>query len=411
MRSDAQKKLQPASFRGVPFEVTSSSITGGRRVQVHEFPQRDTPFCEDLGRASRTISFEAFVTGVDYVEKMKALLEALEKPGAGTLVHPWLGQLNVVPTGQGSANFSASLLVASISLDFVEAGEKKYPETQTEPSFLAQQSASFLESSAIGEFLAGFDLSGVQGFVSSAVSGNLAEYLQCDALKTVSETFGKAEELFDLTSEGLSLLSKDPKVLAMKVAGALGLSNVATTVTSFRKVVHQLSKLTKGKELNTSEMTFATSGTSTEQIKKNTEVAQTFVRQLCVANIVRCSVLVGTEKDRVSVSEPVRQIAYDDLIASRDAILEVLDEEMLKTSSDEVFSALMSARTAVWQEMTVRAEEHARLIDFTPTEVMPAVVLAYDFYDDATRDSEIVERNGVRNPGFVPAKTLKMLSR
>ena len=45
--------LQAASFRGVPFEVMADSVPVGRRVQVHEFVQRDTPYAEDLGRATR----------------------------------------------------------------------------------------------------------------------------------------------------------------------------------------------------------------------------------------------------------------------------------------------------------------------------------------------------------------------
>ena len=49
------EQLQKASFRGVPFEVTSASLTAGRRTVVHEYPQRDKPYVEDLGRASRKL--------------------------------------------------------------------------------------------------------------------------------------------------------------------------------------------------------------------------------------------------------------------------------------------------------------------------------------------------------------------
>ena len=103
-------------------------------------------------------------------------------------------------------------------------------------------------------------------------------------------------------------------------------------------------------------------------------------------------------------------MAYDDMIAVRDSLLSAIDNEMLKVSDDSVYSALSLAYLSVWNDMTVRAENKARLIDYTPEEIMPALVLAYDYYGDAARDTEIVERNGIRRPAFVPAKPLKLLS-
>lgn len=103
-------------------------------------------------------------------------------------------------------------------------------------------------------------------------------------------------------------------------------------------------------------------------------------------------------------------MAYDDMIAVRDSLLSAIDNEMLKVSDDSVYSALSLAYSSVWNDMTVRAENKARLIDYTPEEIMPALVLAYDYYGDAARDTEIVERNGIRRPAFVSAKPLKLLS-
>ncbi|WP_374707575.1 DNA circularization N-terminal domain-containing protein, partial [uncultured Deefgea sp.] len=37
-----REQLQPASFRGVPFYVYTSSGEVGRRNVVHEYPLRDT---------------------------------------------------------------------------------------------------------------------------------------------------------------------------------------------------------------------------------------------------------------------------------------------------------------------------------------------------------------------------------
>ena len=64
----------------------------------------------------------------------------------------------------------------------------------------------------------------------------------------------------------------------------------------------------------------------------------------------------------------------------------------------------------MWENLTTKAESQARLVTYTPSAVMPAVVVAYEFYEDANRDLEIVERNDIVRPGFVPVAPLKLLS-
>ena len=151
-------------------------------------------------------------------------------------------------------------------------------------------------------------------------------------------------------------------------------------------------------------------GSSAELVKKNSVVAEDFVRQLTVANIVRASANIGTPLDRVNDREPIKMMAYDDLLSVRDEILGTIDEELLKVVDDKVYDKIDRSRVAVWGDMTARAEKHARLVTYTPSEVVQAVVLAYDFYGDASREAEIVERNGIRHGGLVPSRPLKMMS-
>jgi hypothetical protein len=44
--------LLPASFDGNLFHVESGSRQSGRRIVVHEFPKKDLPYSEDMGRAA-----------------------------------------------------------------------------------------------------------------------------------------------------------------------------------------------------------------------------------------------------------------------------------------------------------------------------------------------------------------------
>jgi prophage DNA circulation protein len=51
----------------------------------------------------------------------------------------------------------------------------------------------------------------------------------------------------------------------------------------------------------------------------------------------------------------------------------------------------------------------ARLGTYTPLTVLPALVLAHRIYQDATRADELVARNGISHPAFMPAVALEIL--
>ena len=61
MATYSQKELRPGSFeRHQVSYISNVALTVGRRTQVFEYPQRDLPFVEDLGRKARTIASAAF---------------------------------------------------------------------------------------------------------------------------------------------------------------------------------------------------------------------------------------------------------------------------------------------------------------------------------------------------------------
>ena len=112
----------------------------------------------------------------------------------------------------------------------------------------------------------------------------------------------------------------------------------------------------------------------------------------------------------MGASSLVPATVYDDTIGLRNNLTAALDAESL-TASDASYAALMDARNKVWRDLTDRSRDTARLATLTPNEVTPALVLAYDYYEDASRQSDIVVRNAIRHPGFVPTEPLRVLTR
>lgn len=422
------EQLLPASFRGVPFEVTSGSLKAGRRTVVHEYPQRDKPYVEDLGKATRQITIEAFVVGDDYIARGTALLAEIEKPGSGALIHPWLGEMTVTVTSVSELKFDTGLGTAYLTFVATEAGDLEFPATGADTQSAALEAADGLELSAVSKFVDSIDLSIVSKYIDSALSGALLDVLGVVGSAEIAKAFGFATGVTDLASKGLALISKDPKVFAQKLAGALGLSKWATTATAWSRVAKQLRNLASDEKLSSGTRAKIEADRDRPPLSDTQKAAMTnraavesLARQLLLAQVVGVSALIGTSKDTSAPGAMVTAAAspfveqepiqsYDDLIEVRNELLEVLDQELLMETDDEMYQAIEAARTAVFEAITDRADTQSRLFTAVPPDIMPAVVLAYDYHDDANRDREIALRNHIEHEGFCPVAEMRISS-
>src|SRR4051812_41658896 len=121
-------RLQSGSYRGAPFLIQESRGAFGRRNKTHEYPGRDTPWNEDLGKAADRWSIDCLVIGDDYDSARDALIAALKAKGAATLVHPYLGRVQASVDGQFQVTDSTLAGgMATFSIQFVEAGADTAP--------------------------------------------------------------------------------------------------------------------------------------------------------------------------------------------------------------------------------------------------------------------------------------------
>ena len=111
------------SFRGAIFRLNSYETETGRRGVTSEYPLRNIPNTQDLGRKARRFRFTAYVLGPGWELQRDALLNACEADGPGLLVHPFHGEHVVLcNTCTVSESRSSGRRYATFSLDFVENG-------------------------------------------------------------------------------------------------------------------------------------------------------------------------------------------------------------------------------------------------------------------------------------------------
>lgn len=86
-----RQRLVPASFAGVEFHVEQQARNSGRRVVTHEYPKRNVPYAEDMGRHARRYQITGYLVGPNYDQDKLDLISVLENSDGGPLIDPYLG--------------------------------------------------------------------------------------------------------------------------------------------------------------------------------------------------------------------------------------------------------------------------------------------------------------------------------
>lgn len=89
MATEWKRGLKRATFRGVPFHTADRSLETGRAIALHEYPKRNSPYPEDMGKEARRWHVDAYVIGDDYMARRDKLIAACEKPGPGSYTDHW----------------------------------------------------------------------------------------------------------------------------------------------------------------------------------------------------------------------------------------------------------------------------------------------------------------------------------
>lgn len=438
MASIFSKTLRQCSYKGVPFQAAAVTKTIQRRQVLHEYPQRDIPYLEDLGKGATLYKVTAFLVGDNCVAQAKRLEKALLTVGAGTFVHPWDGALTVSVYQASNISYSNSeLRYCSLDITFVEAGELGYPNKLADGPTLARQLADKLGLSAVSDFVESFKQTAAYKLVQAAINGTLLETLGIISDAEIAQILGFVDEVTTFAEQAIGLLTDEPRGFAEKLSSVLGLARFASVETRWSGIVNQISQLTTSEELNRRTNQFAqipavVSNIEAESLQDSAAV-ETLTRQLLLANAIGASTLIGTSLDTTAIvdidqsgsgdtsedsgedserSDPdTVTTSVDELLEVRDHLIASIDNELQNPLiSDGLFINLLQARSVVFSILTSKAEGLSRLLSIETPQIEPSLVLAYDYYDDASRSDEIETRNRVIHGAFCPSE-LRILSK
>jgi len=376
-------ELRVASFRGAQFKVDSSSLGAGRRLARHEYPQRDLPYLEDMGRKAREYTVEAFVVGQDYMLQRDELLAAIEESGPGQLIHPYHGTLMVTAADCSLTESNAYGGMARFAITFVEAGKPEEPGAieDTEAGLDAQYDLS--EAAIAEDFAESFSIDGLPDFVTGDALSSLESMLDLPSLDLGELSWIRADPLSSLQS----LL---PESLLSSLSAPLDLARGVLSLV--RRATGDVADL-----FGFSLPAVASGIYTPSRIAQNNNRAALSGLLLQAATTRRISDLARSQPPTYSDA----LLARNEIVTRADAVL--FSEATGARAADSV----LQLRTQAVAHLQRILPSLPRSVHIVPNVSRPAVVEAHDFYGDdwfgQGRDAEIVARNALRHPGAVPA--------
>ncbi|QWB05872.1 DNA circularization protein [Pseudomonas syringae] len=464
--------LLPASFRGVGFFIEKAVVPAGRKGQLHEFPQRDEAYFESLGKQSKVHTLTGFIVGPDCFEQRDRLLQALEQEGAGELVHPWLGRVQVQVGECGvTHNLSEGGLVR-LDLKFYPANPLKFPvSTLNTRRQLLGASESLLDSTLrrYRSVMATVDavriniqalrsaLSGVFATIQRQFTPFMTIYSDVTALVhslvnaplTVSTLFTTFFASFDGDSRrarrangtssiggastgtnagsgsgsstgggsGSGSASGSNGTAASSAAARSGSNGGVSSVETvdYRSVISEATQ--QAEAVSGINLVSQSSGLDTgvtAQAAANlvqdallVKVAKIVASMPVATTVTPLTVVPSLDQQMTQALQRVDVPVADDVIELRDTLSSAIWEASLK-ADPEHYLALNTLRQALIRHLNAVAASGVRLVDMKVSESLPALVLAYRRFGDASRAQEMVQRNRLAHPGFVPPGALKI---
>ena len=406
--------LRTASYRGAHFWVERDQVETGRRLVVHEFPLRDAPYVEDMGRSANKVQVTAYVVGDGAGGEASTLRRACEAGGAASLVLPL--ERFTAHCQKCSRDFTKDKLgYVAFSLDFVLEGGGAAPFPT---SFLARMAAVAvppLAAAAISQLRSGYAALGHAAWVSAEASDEISAIAGAiDAARldvtlvpaagtrlaaAIRDTIRLAPSLAQSGESPDRWRSRDFMARARVADPGVIAERIFEHTTALQAsgppddVVRALEPLTAWDQGATPRAT----------ARRSRSAARAWANRQALARVTRLAAIAATVVALTEREYADRRTA----IQARADIAELIDREMLDLAGPEHHAAHVALA-----ELRRRAIDYLSraLIDLAPIRivesgaVLPSLYWSQVMYGSADRAGELARLNGTFHPGFMPQR-------
>ncbi|KFB98502.1 phage tail/DNA circulation protein [Trabulsiella guamensis ATCC 49490] len=434
--------LREASFRGVAFYLVDSEGGSGRRAIPRAYPKKEVGWTEDNGAVLTSQQIRGKLLGNNYQRDLEALLQALNTPGPGELVHPWFG-IQKVQVGKVSHRLSTEEGgIAYVDFEVFEAGERLFPSAAENTSLTVLSAADRVKAAlANGDVFALLDGLGemTDTWLDDMESLVVGALTLPSAISEWTDRIGRFRGLIDLVVAA-------PAGFISDILGLV--SDVRETVTEplwSMRIYDQLRNRWQGDQF-TSSSSASPWPSSTAKTGISDRATAAALRQLPQYMLVTPGsvadgtygfasslpdvVPVMTDAMQANISDFRQLIVVSTLVAQAetvaqtdfrsseeaintgDALAERLAEQAVyavENGQRELWHTLRDLRFAVVNDVRVRSAQLPQVRMVTLTTTSPVALVAWRETGDTENRDTITTRNRLRDPAFIlPGKSVEV---
>jgi prophage DNA circulation protein len=419
----------PASIADIPFHVESAKTQVGRRSAVQKFPGTDYVRVQDLGAEADVFDVDGYLIGDDYHVRLKRL-ETLfrNRVGPFLLVHPYRGRTQINVEGQlevteerqkgGFARFRFRAIkdvtgqVQQSSASPTSTARNAVSVARTASVAAAATQVSQLSKPAV---LAKFQtqLTALQSSLTSSIGSALAFE------STLATSIGSSLSSMASTVAGLA----STPTAAFTTLGSVVRAAVGAVMTAESASEESFGALTDGQRIaamlgiagllarggDESGLGAVEPGGMASDPSDDLTAVQAADRNAQAITLAVRSEVAATVCETILDTAPESKTQAKEVLAAISALLTGASDgdpdAVLYAVDAETYVALSDLRAAATKYLTETAIGLPTIETYELPAETSAFVIAQRLLGDASRWDEIVQRNDLDDPLFVPAGT------
>ena len=404
-----EESYRKGSFRGVPFVTKDDLLRGGRRGVVHEYPMRNLPYPQDIGKKARRYQLNAILVGDDYMMQRDALIGALETPGPGILVHPYYGQVEVALDGEYTiSQTTENGGMCRVTATFVDAGANVFPAAVADTAAAMKAAANAVDVAAAEQFAKAISVAGLPEVVKKNLIDDLMDKADTWLDKVAGAIPTIPQQVYDVLAKARTLsaklaglihkpldLAREVQAIWKSVTGIFDLP--ADAVKAYGRLFRQ-----RADERNTSaNLGRSNSGAfvQSSSVSLMSKTASALATNALAVEQLETLAMISNAAKSISLSQ--FDNAADAAVATY-LLTEEIEAAML-VADDNTFIALRDLRVTLKADMDQRSVDLPRINSIILPESTPTLVALHQLFGKVSpaAEADFIARNKLRHPGFV----------
>ncbi|WP_018300107.1 DNA circularization N-terminal domain-containing protein [Fangia hongkongensis] len=392
--------LLQGKYNGVDFLFVESSRQDGKKLAVHEYPQRNTRTVTELGNLMPIYSLEVWTTGDEqtYFERRLNLIKAFKKEGLATFVHPIDGTMKATAKDFTVNEEMSSSGVAKFSVTIIPNTEPDYPKSVSSGKSNTQQVFNDTTEKINKSFSRKWN---------STIKFQNSINKYTNYINQYTNSLREALSLISVTASALAPFFNALENLENEIVeNILNPSKLANSILSNYSNVLNLSAVTVGKStLNKNFFNYSTSGEtavntpSRVAAESNRKSIDTYINSLSLVNeFLNTTNTNYTNEDDIRKQSDSLNEQYNNLVINNFSLDQSGNRNQLFDQDTVDSITFMRDQVSAYLEAQLTNAKRIETIRVSRNSLLP---LVYQYYGSLDLYDTISELNKVGNPSDI----------